>query len=396
MKSIIPYIIILVITLWNDTGYAQTRNTSLDKFFTKKMEKAHIVGMQAAFLKDGELQWMGSYGLKNYKTNERVNDSTLFMIASTSKPVTALALLKLYDQNLIGLDNDINDYLPFKISNPNFPDEVITIRMLLSHTTSLKDDWDILDPLYTLDEGGDSPISLGDFIQDYFLPKGKYYNREKNFFNEKPGKYWEYCNMGYVIVGYIIEQVSGKTFSKYMKDEIFTPLHMNNSFWFLKDIHHKNIARPHKLPEKKSVHSEPQVLKHYGYPDFPDGQLRTTVSDYAQILKLILNKGSVDGFQFLKKETVDKFLNIQFPNVNKWQAIAWNYNEFENWLYYLFMPHLPSHTGGDPGVATVTSFNPETRTGAIVFINSPPTTFKGGKILYLDMVRKLLNEAKRE
>jgi len=339
MKSIIPYIIILVITLWNDTGYAQTRNTSLDKFFTKKMEKAHIVGMQAAFLKDGELQWMGSYGLKNYKTNERVNDSTLFMIASTSKPVTALALLKLYDQNLIGLDNDINDYLPFKI---------------------------------------------------------KYYNREKNFFNEKPGKYWEYCNMGYVIVGYIIEQVSGKTFSKYMKDEIFTPLHMNNSFWFLKDIHHKNIARPHKLPEKKSVHSEPQVLKHYGYPDFPDGQLRTTVSDYAQILKLILNKGSVDGFQFLKKETVDKFLNIQFPNVNKWQAIAWNYNEFENWLYYLFMPHLPSHTGGDPGVATVTSFNPKTRTGAIVFINSPPTTFKGGKILYLDMVRKLLNEAKRE
>lgn len=359
------------------------------------MEKAHIIGMQAAFIKGGELQWMGSYGLINYKTNERVNDSTLFMIASTSKPVTALALLKLYDQKLIGLDDDINDYLPYKISNPYFPDEVITIRMLLSHTASIKDDWDILDPLYTLDEGGDSPIRFGDFIQDYFLPKGKYYNREKNFINKKPGKYWEYCNMGYVIVGYIIEQVSGKTFSKYMKDEIFTPLHMNNSFWFLKDIHHENIARPHKLPEKKWEQSEPQVLKHYGYPDFPDGQLRTTVSDYAQILKLLLDKGSIDGFQFLKKETVDKFLSIQFPDVNKWQAIAWNYNEFENWLYYLFMPHLPSHTGGDPGVATVISFNPKTRTGAIVFLNSPPTTFKGGKIFYLDMVKKLLKEAKR-
>ena len=360
------------------------------------MQKAQIVGMQAAFIKDGDLQWSGSYGLRNYLTKEPVNDSTVFMIASTSKPVTALALLKLYDQNLIGLDDNINDYLPFKISNPNFPEEIITIRMLLSHTASLKDNWDVLDPLYTVDQGGDSPIELEEFIKDYFLPKGKYYDMERNFFKKEPGKYWEYCNMGYVIIGYIIEQVSGKSFSEFMKDEIFSPLHMKNSYWFLKDITHDNIARPHELPDKKSKHSEPKVLKNYGYPDFPDGQLRTTVSDYAQILKVILNDGQVDGTPFLEKNTVDEFLSIQFPDVNKWQAIAWNYNEFENWLYYLFMPHLPSHTGGDPGVATVVSFDPKTRTGAIVFLNSPPNTFKGGKIFYLDMVKKLLKEAKRE
>ena len=153
------------------------------------------------------------------------------------------------------------------------------------------------------------------------------------------------------------------------------------------------FAPSNELPDKKSEHSEPKVLKNYGYPDFPDGQLRTTVSDYAQILKVILNYGQVDGTPFLKKEVVDQFLSIQFPDAYKWQAIAWNYNEFENWLYYLFMPHLPSHTGGDPGVATVVSFDPETRIGALVFLNSPPNTFKGGKIFYLDMVKKLLKEA---
>ena len=396
MKSIITYILFITIILWNGKCISQTENTRLDNFFTKKMQKAQIVGMQAAFIKDGDLQWSGSYGLRNYLTKEPVNDSTVFMIASTSKPVTALALLKLYDQNLIGLDDNINDHLPFKISNPNFPEEIITIRMLLSHTASLKDNWDVLDPLYTLDQGGDSPVKLEEFIKDYFLPKGKYYDMERNFFKKKPGKYWKYCNMGYVIIGYIIEQVSGKSFSEFMKEEIFSPLHMKNSYWFLKDITHDNIARPHELPDKKSEHSEPKVLKNYGYPDFPDGQLRTTVSDYAQILKVILNDGQVDGTPFLKKNTVDEFLSIQFPDVNKWQAIAWNYNEFENWLYYLFMPHLPSHTGGDPGVATVVSFDPKTRTGAIVFLNSPPNTFKGGKIFYLDMVKKLLKEAKRE
>jgi len=387
-------IIVSLLLLSSLISFGQ-ENNKLDKFFNKKMRRAGIIGMQVGYINDSQ-EWHQGYGVKNYETQKRVNDSTLFMIASCSKPVTALAILKLYDQGKINLDDNINNYLPFSITNPFYPTDSITFRMLLTHTSSLQDNWEIMDPLYTVETGGDSSIKLSDYIKDYFLPSGKFYCANKNFLNKKPGEYWEYSNMGYALLGLLIENISGSTFSEFMLNEIFIPLKMNNSYWFLKDIPHDNIAHPHKLPEKNTDFTQPKVLKHYGYPDFPDGQLRTTVKDYIQIVKLILNKGLVSNKRFIKEETINLFHTVQFPSVNKYQAIAWNFNEFENGLYYLLMPRLPSHTGGDPGVATVVSYNPKNKTGAIVFLNSPPVTFRGGKILYLDIPRKLLNLAKQK
>jgi CubicO group peptidase (beta-lactamase class C family) len=263
--------------------FAQSGNSKLDHYFTRKMEKAHIIGMQAASIQDGELVWEGSYGLKEYNTGKKVNDSTLFMIASCSKPVTALGIMLLYDRGKLDLDDPVNRYLPFAIKNPNFPDRAITIRMLLTHTSSLQDNWDILTPLYTLPEGGDSPVELFQFVTDYFTEGGQYYHAKENFHRYSPASEYDYCNMGYVVLGLIIQQISGRSFSDYIKEEIFSPLHMNNSYWFLRDIPHANIARPHEIhpPTRKSP-QEIEVLNHYGYADFPDGQIRTTVSDYAQ------------------------------------------------------------------------------------------------------------------
>jgi len=370
---------------------AQSGDVKLDKYFTRQMEKAHIIGLQAARIQDGELVWQGSYGLKEYKTGKEVNDSTLFMIASCSKPVTALGIMLLYDRGKLDLDDPVNTYLPFEVSNPNHQDSPITIRMLLTHTSSLKDNWDILTPLYTLPEGGDSPLELFHFVEDYFTRGGKYYDQKGNFHSYAPATTYDYCNMGFVILGLIIEQISGQPFTDYMKEEIFRPMHMHNSYWFLREIPHDNIARPHEMhaPTKKNPR-EPEVLNHYGYADFPDGQLRTTVSDYAQVIKLLINEGRINGEVFIQASTVKKFLSIQYPEVAKHQAIAWNYNEFESFIYYLLMPRLPSHTGADPGVATVVSFDPENRSGGIIFSNSPTTKFKGQKIFYQEMMKKLL------
>ena len=370
---------------------AQADNSQWDHYFTRKMEKAHVLGLQAASIQDGEVVWQGSFGLKEYNTQKKINDSTLFMIASCSKPVTALGILLLSDQNKLDLDDPINTHLPFHISNPHYPDSTISIRMLLTHTSSLKDNWDVLTPLYTLPEGGDSPLELSNFVSDYFTEDGTYYNPDLNFHSIPPLSKFDYCNMGYVILGLLIEQISGQPFSAFMKEEIFKPLGMHNSYWFLREIPHTNIARPHEIfPSNKKIPREPEMLNHYGYADFPDGQLRTTVSDYAQVIKLLINKGRINGEEFLKPSTVEEFIRIQYPKVAKHQAIAWNYNEFENFIYYLLMPRLPSHTGADPGVATVVSFDPEKRNGGIIFSNSPTITFKGQKIFYQEMMKKLL------
>jgi len=387
-------LLLSVILLIHSCSSTDTRldQSGLDKYFLMQMEKAHVIGLQAASIQDGELVWQGSYGLLEYNTAREVNDSTLFMIASCSKPVTALGIMLLYDRGKLGLDDPINNYLPCAINNPNFQDSTITIRMLLSHISSLKDNWDIMTPLYTLPEGGDSPLELVDFVQSYFTEGGRYYDPEDNFHKFEPVSEYSYCNMGYVILGLIIEQISGLSFADYMKEELLEPLQMHHSYWFLRDIPHQNIARPHELhPSTKKNPREPEVLNHYGYADFPDGQLRTTVSDYAQVIKLLVNEGRVNGEAFIQPATVQEFLRIQYPDVAKYQAIAWNYNEFDSFLYYLLMPRLPSHTGADPGVATVVSFDPDKRSAGIIFSNSPTITFRGQKIFYQEMMKKLLN-----
>lgn len=389
-----PFILLFLIIQLD--GLAQSTYSTinhLDKFFIRKMQKANILGIQAAYLSNGQLEWVGSYGESNYSTHEMVNDSTLFMIASCSKPVTALGVMKLADQNKLGLDDDINDYLPFRIRNQNFPDDPISLRMLLTHTSSLKDNMDTLLSLYTFEEGGDSKMSLEEFIKGYFLPQGIYYNENDNFLNNAPGKSKVYCNVGYALAGYLIEKVSKKTFKDFMVEEIFSPLNMERSYWYLDEIPHDNISLPHEFTPNEV--SQFRAMKHYGYPTVADGQLRTTVSDYAQTIKLMINGGMIEDSQFISKETIQTFLRIQFPEVDKWQAISWNYNEFDNWIYYLLMPRLPSHTGVDPGVATVTSFDPETKSGAIIFANTLTSSFKGHKILYQEMIKKLMKEARK-
>lgn len=371
----------------------QGNKANLDDYFLRKMEKADVIGMQAASIRQGELVWYGSFGLKEWQTEKEVNDSTLFQIASCSKPVTSLGIMLLYDRGLLDLDDDVNGYLPYEIRNPHYPEEAITLRMLLTHTSSLRDDWDTLYPLYTLPEGGDSPLELSYFVREYFEKGGVYYKPEKNFANERPKSSYAYCNMGYATLGVVIEEISGLSFPEFMRKEIFTPLGMNSSYWHLKDIPHDNIARPHRMrPSTKKEPHDPEVLNHFGYPSYPDGQLRTTVQDYAQIVKLMVNSGQLNGETFMKASTIEEYLEVPFPEVDKYSAHCWNYNEFESTLYYILMPRLPSHTGADPGIATVVSIDPENRRGGIIFSNSPTLTFGGQKIFYQEMMKKLLSD----
>ena len=121
MARIISYLILFILTFLTNYVFAQDSYSKLDKFFENKLAKADMAGLQAAIISKGELKWIGSYGKSDYLKNTSVNDSTLFMIASCSKPLTALGLMKLYDDGLIDLNDDINDYLPFKIVNPNIP-----------------------------------------------------------------------------------------------------------------------------------------------------------------------------------------------------------------------------------------------------------------------------------
>ncbi|MEQ8477555.1 serine hydrolase [Fulvivirga sp.] len=395
MRKILRTLFVIILSLTNFVNVSAQNSKKLDRYFQKKMKKANLAGLQMTFVSEGNTKWVGSYGYQDYESKLLVNDSTLFMIASSSKPITALGVLKLYEDGLLNLDGDINTYLPFNITNPYFPKAVVTPRMLMAHMSSFKDNTELMNSLYTHESGGDSPISLEFFVKNYFTEGGKYYIKTGNFLNSKSSTEKSYCNAGYALLGYLVEHISGMPFNEYIEEKIFKPLEMNSSYWFLKDIPDSNISKPHELIHNESKTVSYKTLKHYGYPDYPDGQLRTNVSDYSNFISLILNKGTYNGKRIIKETTIEEFLAIQFCETDEYQALAWNYNEFDNWIYYLLMPRLPSHTGVDPGVATVVSFDPKKKIGAVIFSNTLTNDFIAHKIFYQEMMKKLLKAAKR-
>ena len=123
--------------------------------------------MQVCIVENDQIIWKGAYGYASIEQNKPVGDSTIFHIASISKLLTGTALMQLWEEGLFDLDDDINNYLPFEIRNPNYPDDPITFRMLLTHTSSINDDWTQLIYLYTYII--DSPVSLESFVENYFL-----------------------------------------------------------------------------------------------------------------------------------------------------------------------------------------------------------------------------------
>ena len=102
------------------------------------MRKARVPGMSVAVLVDGHLAWTEGYGWADIDNRVPVTAETIFMIGSVSKPVSATGVMWLHEQGL-DLDEDVNQYLSFEVRHPSFPDRPITLRQLLTHTSSISD-----------------------------------------------------------------------------------------------------------------------------------------------------------------------------------------------------------------------------------------------------------------
>lgn len=337
------------------------RPAEFEAAVTQDLQSAKIPGAAILFMRDGQIESVSGYGLADVESGRSVNQDTLFTVASVSKPVTATVLMTLYEQGKFKLDDDISDYLPFEVRNPTFADTPITFRMLLSHTSSIVDS-SAYEKFYTLKENPvlpDSPIALGDFVTSYFDPEGEWYDTEESFLKEPPGTVYYYSNMGYGLIGYLVERISGVPFEVYSKQAVFDPLGMANTAWLFKDVDTSLMAIPYGYNDLTHQH---RVIGFYGYPTYPDGALKTSANEYARFLSVFLNDGkTLEGEQFLKAETVKEMLAANsLPGIEAPTAVgfAWHFDGAS----YL-------HTGGDPGISTLVYFNPESDRAVIFFSN---------------------------
>lgn len=349
-------LVIGIIVLFVSVDFSNTEDTA--EFVQNKLEKTKVVGASIAIIKDNKIHQYINYGHTNPSKEKKVDPNTVFQIASLSKTVTATSVMELYESGKLNLDVSINQYIPFEIENPNYPDSKITIRMLLDHTSGIADNWDILNSLYTISNGGgDSPISLEEFTMEYLLEEGKWYNQEENYTKSKPGESFVYSNVGYGLLGYIVEQVSGVAFDEYTKLAMFKPLGMENSEWLIKQINTDNIAMPY---------SKGKEIPLYSFPTYPDGSLKTTILDFSKFLTSMSTEK--DGVKILSEDTIQEMFT---PHSNEGtQTLGWSYSILDD----LFMKGLNNgeiigHTGSDPGLFSLALYNRDKGTGLIIFMN---------------------------
>ena len=381
-----------------------TRNESeLIEFIEATMTTHLIPGLSVSVVKEDNIVWQKHFGYANIEQNISVNENTLFILSSISKTVTGTALMQLFEQNLFELDDDINQYLPFNVSHPDYPLIPITFKMLLSHTSGINDNWSAM-PYYD----GDSAVELNSYLGDYLEPDGELYNANTNFTSYMPGTNFNYSNIGAALVGLLVEEISELPFNVYCNENIFEPLQMNNSFWFLSEIENlDSVALPYQLnggtgstcfeigcgiyndsnpcfcdfacidygdccPDYDDVCGEDgsgsslenlQAYQNYGYSDYPSGQLRSTSNDLAKLMYTYMNGGVFNGARILESSTIELIKTIHFPSVNSNQGLAWYYkNENDRTLF--------GHNGGDLGSLTEMFISFSDSVGVILLSNS--------------------------
>ncbi len=333
-----------------DETFKINAKKELDDKIRAEVTSKNLPSVSYCVVKNDKILHSNGQGFADKANNRLATDSTRYLVASVSKPVTAVAAMKLVEQNLIKLDDDINQYLPFSVKNPNFANDKITLRMLLAHTSSISDD-----PVELLDlncYGTDCAMSLEEYLREVLLSTGKYFSAGM-FLNKKPGTVREYSNVGSALVGYLVERVAKTPFDVYCKNNIFIPLNMKKTEWRLANIPVAELAIPYS---KKITNTSP----HYTAPDYPNGGLRTTVLDLSIFLRMIMQKGTFNGKQILSQATIAEMETLQFGTPT--QGLSFFYETGSG-------RKLLGHTGGEQGVTTEMFYDVNTRVGVMIFSN---------------------------
>lgn len=323
----------------------------------KQLEKLGVPGLSAAVVKDGKVACTTVAGMASIKDARPVTPETVFVWASVSKTVTAATVMQLVDDGAIGLDDDVDDHLPFPVRNPHCPDEPITVRQVMSHTSSIREDeYEGVYADHYVE--GDSPIALGDFLRDYLTPEGRFYSR-KNFKKKCPGKTYSYSNVGAGLLGYLVEEVAGIPFERFSKERLFQPLGMTDTAWRLAELDQDAIAMPYKGKPSKGF----KPAGHIGFPTYPDGLLRTSPSNLARFLIMFANFGQIDGKRILSRQSVEASRQNHFPGATEGQGLIWYYDDIGS------RQSLLGHTGSDPGTSSMMFFDPEDGAGVLLVAN---------------------------
>lgn len=346
---------------------------TVDAFISDSLQAGDTPGVAACVVRGDQLEWSTAHGWADIAARRPMTVRSIQNIASVSKTVTATAVMQLWEEEKLSLDEDVNGYLSFPVRNPRYPDMPITIRQLLTHTSSITDG-PAYEPSYAC---GDPTMSLLDWLQAYFDPGGVNYDAENNFLSWEPGTLdlpeepSAYSNLGFGLLGGIVEVIAKKPFASYCEQRIFEPLAMKDTGWCLAGVDKARHAVPYgaapdaRLPrsdDSANVTNDSNYHAHclYSFTNYPDGLVRTSVDDLSKFLRSYIGLGQFQSARILREATIERMLTASHDG----QGLCWRRSP-----HLGRDPGLWGHGGSDPGVRTTMDFRRTDGVGVIVFSN---------------------------
>lgn len=347
-------ILLGVLLTLNQIGFSQINSSEIDALAEKARTTFNVPGIAIAVIKDGKIIHEKGYGESSIVTKQKVNEHTLFGVASNSKAFTATALALLIDEGKLNWDDKVVKYLPdFKMYNDYVTNE-FTIKDLLTHRSGLG-------------------LGAGDLMiwpeGNNFTPKDIIHNlrylKPVSSFRTQ----FDYDNLLYIVAGEIIKEISGLSWSEFVETRIMKPLNMNRSagsFVRLKDT--TNIVTPHVPIDGKLK----PIVRYKNTIMDAAGGIYTSVHDLSQWVLLQLNNGKINDKSLFSEKQHKEMWSLQTiipatttPPYNthfSGYGLGWFLSDVKGYKQV-------THTGGLEGMVTQVTLIPELNLGIIVLTN---------------------------
>jgi CubicO group peptidase (beta-lactamase class C family) len=374
MKIFATRLLLLTLSIalgWSSDSYGQSDQAEAS--ISAIMQETPVAGLSVAVVKGNRVIYAHSFGYKDLEHRIPLTNDNIFRIASISKSFSATSIMQLAENGKLSLDDDVGDLLGFPVRNPKFPGTIITLRMLLSHRSSIND-------------------SQGYFSLDSIDPS-KNADGSKCYNDYEPGKGYQYCNLNYNLTGAIIEKISGERFDQYVKKHITDPLGLKAGYC-VDSLDASSFAKiyEYRADSSKFIHAPaayaPRSAEIAAYvmgrstPVFsPTGGMKISAVDLARYMVMHSRMGRFEGGRIISKKSAGMMRTVLSEKEGYGLALLTTDKLISG-------ERMLGHTGSAYGLYSAMFWHPKKKFGFIVISNGCHPGYSEG---FNTVIRKTVN-----
>lgn len=337
------------------------------------MKEDKVVGFSVAVVQNNKIVYTHSFGMQDIEKNIPLTDKAIFRIASISKSFTATSIMQLVEAGKISLDDDFSKLVGFQVRNPKFPNTIITLRMIMSHTSSVND-------------------SQGYFSLDVIDPS-KNVSFAKCYNDYEPGKGYAYCNLNFNMTGAVIEKVTGERFDQYVKHNILDPLGLYGGYCVdsldkskFATLYEYNKDSAKFIAATAAYNPRSEEIKNHilgvTTPLFsPTGGMKISATDLAKYMIMHSRKGKFNGGRIITKNSAIQMQTKLSDDEGYGLAL-------ETTDKLIAGETMCGHTGSAYGLYSAMFFNSKKKFGIVVICNGCGPNYDSG---FNAVIKKAVN-----